>query len=121
MRDPIRVTLTMGPYDNCTSRSRDDTAGLLQYSVHPVIRELTAFDARQVGSHVCPLSLQSPQKLACNLLRNNTHPRTLRHNQIGGIDHDSTTADREIDFTWPAVKRSNWGSPSRANRKILFG
>src|SRR6267378_6837347 len=104
----ILVTLTTR---RCHQTSRwDDATGLPQYCVHPIIRELTAFDARQVGCHVCPLSLQSLQKLARNLLRNDNHPRTICRNEIGGINDDTAAADREIDLTWPTVKRPNRGS-----------
>src|SRR6267154_2019278 len=79
----ILVTLTTR---RCHQTSRwDDATGLRQYSVHPIIRELTAFDARQVGCHVCPLSLQSLQKLARNLLRNDNHPAPSAATRSAGL------------------------------------
>src|SRR5258706_7464996 len=76
----------------------NDAARLFQYSVHPIIRKLAAFDACQVGGHIRPLILQAFQQLAGNLLPDHDDTGAIRYNQIAGIDHDPAATDGEIDL-----------------------
>jgi hypothetical protein len=56
----------------------NDAARLFQYSVHPVIRKLAAFDACQVGGHIRLLILHAFQQLAGNLLPDHDDSGAIR-------------------------------------------
>ena len=63
---------------------------------------------------------QALEEIGRDLLRNGHDAGSVGDHDVAGVDDNTATADREIDFTGTAVERADRGDAARENRKVEF-